>query len=277
MSPGSFPSCSPSSPEAEMPDLLGPEDPPAVELHNPAGGAPLVIVCDHASNRIPHALGTLGLPPAALGEHIAWDIGAAAVARRLALALDAPAVLTGYSRLLVDANRPLDNPTLIPAVSGGIAIPANHGLDAAGRARRLAALYDPYHREVAARVAACRARPGCPAAGPALLSVHSFTPVMDGYRRPWQCGVLWNRDGRLAQPLLAALRADPAMTVGDNEPYSARTGPNQTLNAHAEDLGLPSVAIEIRQDLIAAEADAEAWAGRLAAVLRPILAGVLSC
>ena len=228
----------------------------------------MLLTCDHASNAIPRALGDLGLPSAAQRQHIAWDIGAAAVTRLLAEALDAPALLTGYSRLVIDCNRDPGDPTSIPAVSDGVAVPGNRNLPEAARAARHAACFRPYHSAIAARLDALLAA-GTP---PALLSIHSFTPVMAGVARPWHIGILWDKDGRIPQPLLAALRADPAITVGDNQPYSAREPAGYTVRHHAVQRGLPHVAIELRQDLVAGNEGARSWAARLAAALRPILA-----
>jgi predicted N-formylglutamate amidohydrolase len=228
----------------------------------------VLLTCDHASSAIPRALDDLGLPPAAARQHIAWDIGAAAVTRLLADALDAPALLTGYSRLVVDCNRDPGDPTSIPAVSDGIAVPGNRDLTAAARVARLAACFAPYHAAIAARLDALLAA-GTP---PALLSIHSFTPVMAGVARPWHIGILWDKDGRIPQPLLAALRADPAIAVGDNQPYSAREPAGYTVRHHAVRRGLPHVAIELRQDHIVDDHGARSWASRLAAALRPILA-----
>jgi len=228
----------------------------------------VLLTCDHASNAIPRALDDLGLPPVALRQHIAWDIGAAAVTRLLAEALDAPALLTGYSRLVVDCNRDPGDPTSIPAVSDGVALPGNRDLTAAARAARLAACFARYHAAIAAHLDALLDA-GTP---PALLSIHSFTPAMAGEARPWHIGILWDKDGRIPQPLLAALRADPAIAVGDNQPYSAREPAGYTVRHHAVRRGLPHVAIELRQDLIADGRGARSWASRLAAALRPILA-----
>ena len=250
------------------PPLLGPGDPSPVEICHAQGAASVLLTCDHASNAIPRALDGLGLPPAARRQHIAWDIGAAAVTRLLAQALGAPALLTGYSRLVIDCNRDPADATSIPAVSDGVAVPGNRDLAEAARATRRAACFTPYHTAIAARLDALLAA-GRP---PALLSIHSFTPVMAGVARPWHIGILWDKDGRIPQPLLAALRADPAITVGDNQPYSAREPAGYTVRHHAVQRGLPHVAIELRQDLIAGDEGARAWAARLAAAFRPILA-----
>lgn len=242
-------------------------DPAPVELHV-AAGSRVVLTCDHASNRVPRALGKLGLDDDALARHIGWDIGAAAVTRRLAPALGASAVLAGYSRLVIDCNRDPDDPSSIPATSDDVEIPGNRDLtDDARRARRTA-IFDPYHAAIAGRLEATSAR----GAAPALVSIHSFTPSLGATARPWHIGILWDGDGRIPTPLLAVLRDDAALVVGDNEPYSARHPAGYTVRHHALARGLPHVAIEIRQDEIADAAGAEAWADRLAAALKPILA-----
>ena len=249
--------------------LFSDRDPPPVELCHGAGAAPVLLTCDHASRRVPAALDQLGLTEAVIARHIGWDIGAAAVTRRLAPLLDAPAVLAGYSRLVIDCNRHPEDASSIPAESDGTAIPGNAGLDDAARRARRTALFEPYHAAIDAQLARI-AKTGL---APAVISVHSFTPQMKGFARPWHVGVLWDEDGRIATPLLAALSAelDPAI-VGDNQPYSAREPVGYTQRHHAFERGLPHVAIELRQDLVADEAGAAAWAERLARVLAPILA-----
>ena len=243
--------------------LLSPADPPPFE--EISGRAPLLLVCDHASNRVPAALSGLGLPRARLAEHIAVDIGAAAVTRLLRPALDASAILAGYSRLVIDCNRALDDPSSIPAASDGIAIPGNRDLSPGGRDARRAEIFTPYH----AAIARCLfAMPSVPA----LIAIHSFTPVMADFVRPWHIGVLWADDARISLPLLAALSDEPGLVVGDNEPYSAREPRGYTVFRHAHGPGLPHVAVEIRQDLIADAAGALEWAKRLARLLAPILA-----
>ncbi len=254
--------------EIPAPRLLGPEDPPAVELVNESGAARLVLVCDHASARIPTALGTLGLDPATLARHIAYDIGAAEVTRRLAETLDAVAVLSGYSRLVIDCNRPLDDPTSIREISDGTVVPGNRGLDAAAAAERAEALFRPYHRAIAGAIDRIRA---CGAV-PAVISIHSCTPVMKGVERPWHIGVLSNRDRRIADPLIAALARRPGLCVGDNRPYSGMDAYGYTIETHAVPAGLPNVLLEIRQDLIDTHHGAADWADLLAGVLAPILA-----
>ena len=247
--------------------LIGAGDPPAVEIVRPEGKAPVLVTCDHASRAVPRALGRLGLGERELALHIGWDIGAGAVTRDLARLLDAPAILTGYSRLVIDCNRDLEDPTSIPAVSDGVAVPGNREISAAERARRVETLFRPYHRAIEQAIDGFIAR----GVHPAVLSIHSFTPSMNGIDRPWHVGVLWNKDPRIPVPLMAALRREHGLVVGDNEPYSAREPAGYTVRTHAENRGLPHMAVEIRQDLIASPAGTREWGERLARALTPIL------
>ncbi len=255
--------------------LLGPTDPPAVQRFNidgdrVDGGRPLLLVCDHAARTFPTALGFLDVPAAARTTHIAYDIGAAEVTRRLALLLDAPALLGGYSRLVIDLNRGVDCPTLIPEVSDGVTIPGNWNLNPTARQQRIEAFHRPWHQAVASELCRLRARYGVP---PILVGIHSFTPVLAGQARPWHVGVLWDDDGGLALPLMAALAAPGDLLVGDNQPYSARNPEGGTLETHAIEAGLPGVAVEIRQDLVGCDVGSAAWAERLAAALAPLTVG----
>ena len=241
---------------------------PAVEIVNATGTTPLLIICDHASNAVPRDLSDLGLARAALDQHIGWDIGAAAVARRLASALDATAILSRTSRLVIDPNRNPDDPTSIPEVSDDVRIPGNQNVTTAERRRRQDAYFHPYHRAIAHEIARLTAG----ATVPALFSVHSFTPAMSGQQRPWHIGVLWNRDPRMAGPLIRGLRAHPDdLVVGDNQPYSGQLVA-YSLHRHGGDGGLPHCAVEIRQDLVAADDDAARWAVILEGCLAEILA-----
>lgn len=253
--------------------LLGPGDPPPFEVVNEEGRASAVLICDHASRAVPRALADLGLDRALLRRHIGWDIGAADVTRRLAALLDAPAVLAGYSRLVIDCNRAPGTPSSIPVVSDGVAIPGNRGLDEAAKRARIEACFAPYHRAIEDTIAAQETRAGVVA----LIAIHSFTPVMDGFERPWHVGVLWDRDPIFAKALLAALAADPSLCVGDNEPYSGQAPIPYSIPVHGAERGRPHVAVEIRQDLIDTRHGAEAWAARLGAALARALAepGVL--
>ena len=248
--------------------LLDADEPsPAIPFHA-EGRAAALICCDHAGRAIPRRLGDLGVPKAALDQHIGWDIGALDVATRLAAHLDAPGLYQPYSRLVIDCNRKLDSPTLSPEVSDRTPIPGNRGLTAAQQEARVASIWRPYHQALAAALATRRA--AHPQA--VLISVHSFTPSMGGKDRPWEIGVVWSRDERIAVPLLAALKELPGICVGDNQPYNGRDGFGFTVPHHAGSLGLPHVMLEIRQNEIDEPAKAALWADRIADCLRPILA-----
>jgi predicted N-formylglutamate amidohydrolase len=248
--------------------LLQSGDPPPFASINPLGRAKVLLICDHASQAVPLTLGGLGLADADLAKHVGWDIGAAALTQELSRRWDAPAVLSGYSRLVVDCNRTLGEPTSMPAVSDGIAVPANRDLTAAQAAARAAACYWPYHRAVAAALD----RFAAAGVAPAVISMHSFTPRMNGVERPWHVGVLWDRDPRLAVPLIANLARLHGLTVGDNEPYSARDPHGFTLRHHAQPRGLPDVLLEMRQDEIDSDAGVQRYADFLETAFAPILA-----
>lgn len=247
--------------------LLAADEPAPVEILNPGAPSAYLLLCDHASNYVPRALGDLGLEAAALARHVAWDIGAAEVARRLAERLEATAILSGFSRLAADANRRPEDPNCMPAKSDDVEVPGNRGLTPAVRETRLAALHRPYHRAIATELERRLAE----GQRPVLVSVHSFTPVMQGFVRPWEIGVLWNEDERLARPVIRALE-QRGLAVGDNEPYSGRDPHGYTLHHHAEPPGHPHVLFEIRQDLIDTHKGAVAWGDRLAPILAERLA-----
>jgi len=240
---------------------------PSFDTVEGAETAPALIICDHASPAIPAHLGDLGLAPKDRLAHVAWDIGAAAVARGLAARLACPAVLSGVSRLVIDCNRQPGDPQSIPASSCGVQVPGNTAVDDAEADARAEAWFWPYHHQIGTMLGHLW-RHGRP---PAMISVHSFTPALHGRRRPWHVGVLWNRDGRMAAPVLAGLTARPGLVVGDNQPYSGREI-NYSLDTHAGAAGLPHVSFELRQDLVADRAGAECWAEILAEVLAPVLA-----
>jgi len=250
--------------------LLEAGDPAPFEVVNPGSTRPVLLICDHAGRHIPRALESLGLDNADLHRHIAWDIGAAAVTRRLAERLGACAVLANYSRLVIDLNRVPGAADSMPSVSDGTPIPGNQALSEADEEARIAALFTPYHAEITNRLHHLWRATG---QAPVLFSVHSFTPTMKagGTPRPWHIGVLWDCDGRLAVPLMEALAHDPALIVGDNEPYSGWVV-SYTVAAHAGSAGLARAAVEIRQDLIATDEGAADWADRLAAILETVLA-----
>ncbi len=243
-------------------------------LHAPActrldGRGPLVLICDHATNFIPPEYGRLGLPESELRRHIAYDIGAAALTRTLAARLRARAILSGFSRLLIDPNRGLDDPTLIMRLSDGAVVPGNARIDDREREGRIERFYRPYHEAVAETVAGAESE----GLEPILVSIHSFTPFWKGRARPWHVGVLYGRDARLAAPLLAALREDPALDVGANEPYGGGLE-GDTLDRHGARRGRLHALLEIRQDLIADEEGVAAWTDRLHPILERLVADV---
>ena len=239
---------------------------PAYEIIPGPAASPWLITCDHASNRVPPEVngGDLGLPPAEMGRHIAYDIGAAGVTRHLARLLGAPAVLSNFSRLVIDPNRGADDPTLMMRLYDGTLIPANRHADAGEVARRKALFYDPYD---AALAEACGNRPDL-----AYLAIHSFTPRLNGRKpRPWEIGVLYAWDERLSRPLIEALKAEGDLTVGENQPYAGHL-PGDAVDRHALQHGRPNALIELRHDLIADEAGQLEWAERLAPLLQQALA-----
>lgn len=228
-----------------------------------------LVSCDHASNRVPEAVsgGDLGLGVADMARHIAYDVGAAGLARALAERLDSPAILSNFSRLVIDPNRGEDDPTLVMKLYDGSIIPANRHIDAAEVERRLVTLYRPYHAAYA-RLAARRK-------DTVIVAVHSFTPCLRRRcARPWHVGVLYSHlDQRLSQPLIKRLQAEPGLCVGDNEPYAGHL-PGDAIDRHALQTGRLNTLIELRNDLIATEAGQVAWADRLAPVLAEVLAGM---
>jgi predicted N-formylglutamate amidohydrolase len=228
---------------------------------------PVLLGCDHASAHIPHELKNLGVAEDQLAEHIAWDIGAGAVAVELGALLKVPVVLGAHSRLVVDCNRNLDDPTAFPAESDGISVPGNQLIETDEREARANAFYWPYHHAVRDALRNLEQL----ATAPALLAIHSFTPQMNGSLRPWQLGALWDKDDRIALPFIKHFSETTDVVVGNNEPYSGRHPADFTLDHHAEAEGLPHLGIEIRQDLIDTDAGAKHWAAILAAALKPIL------
>jgi len=237
---------------------------PPFEVVNPHGRAAALIVCDHASRHIPPEYGNLGVPEREIARHIGWDIGAGEVARGLAALLDAPAVLCGTSRLVIDCNRRLDDPSSIPEASDGTPVPGNRALSEAERGRRVERFFRPYHDAVERRLDGF-------AAPPALISIHSFTPVMNGFVRPWHVGLLYDGDDRLARPLIEALRREPGLVVGDNEPYSGRHPVGYALATYGNGRGLAPAVFEIRQDLIETPENAHNWSALISRIISPIL------
>lgn len=227
---------------------------------HPGANPHWLVVCDHASNRIPPEFGDLGLSAIKLLDHIAWDIGARDVARRLAIHLHAPMIEQGISRLVIDANRPADHPTLIPAISDGTAIPGNQNLGSEERQRRLTNYYQPYHRRIDRHLKQLQSI----SLTPTLVSIHSFTPCLGsvGQARPWPIGVLWDKDPVFASYMIRELGRDGGL-VGDNQPYDGRDLPGDTVDCHAARRQLPHTTIELRQDLLGTPAARARWARRL--------------
>ena len=230
-------------------------------LHGADRPSRWLITCDHASNVVPPCVGggSLGLADSDMERHIAYDIGAAGVARALADALDAPAVLSGISRLVIDPNRGLDDPTLLMKLYDGSVIPMNAAADDAEKARRVDAFYMPYDRAVS-KLAARRD-------DTVIVAVHSFTPQLKGRApRPWHIGILYDDDGALSRPVLSLLRDEPDLCVGENEPYPGGYA-GDTIDRHANQMGRANTLIELRNDLIETEDQQIAWANRLAPIL----------
>ncbi|MGI9481509.1 MAG: N-formylglutamate amidohydrolase [Hyphomicrobiales bacterium] len=227
----------------------------------------LVLVCDHARNALPEEYGDLGLPPHQLERHIGYDIGAEAVTRGIAERLGVPAIMACYSRLLIDPNRGLDDPTLVMRLSDGAIIPGNAGIDDAEIEHRKKAYYLPYHDALTQLLDDCIEHGKVPA----VLSIHSFTPAWKGVSRPWHAGILWDRDYRLAVPLISALQHDPSLVVGDNEPYTGELE-GDTMNTHGSGRGLAHALVEIRQDLISDKQGVDEWIERLAHILPSLVA-----
>lgn len=248
------------------PQLLDPDEPLPWELLRADGRSPYFLICDHAGTRIPRRLAGLGLAAADVQRHIGWDIGAAGVARQLSGLLEATLVLQPYSRLVIDCNRPLHAPDSIAPLSDRTPIPGNRGLAAAAAAQRARDIFQPYHDCIRSQLDA-RLRRDQPSL---LVAVHSFTPVYQAQARIWHAGVLYNRDARLARALGAALRQEPGLLIGDNQPYTLDDAFDYSVPEYGERRGLPHVELEIRQDLIADEAGQREWALRLARLLHPL-------
>lgn len=243
--------------------LLDLDEPPPYGVLNPDGASDVLLLCEHALPRIPRRLAHLGLPKSERMRHIGWDIGALALARDLSARLDAALFHTGYSRLVVDCNRPLDNPSLMPEISETTAIPGNHGLAAADRVERLETLFHPFQSAVSRRLDLRTA------AGKLtfVVGVHSYTPVYKGVSRPWHAGILYAGATKFAGRLMQALAQETGLVIGDNEPYRIDHD-DYTVPVHGDARGLPALLIEVRHDLIASAEGVTEWGERLERCLR---------
>lgn len=246
--------------------LLAADEPPPFCVENADGSSPFALICDHAGKRIPRALGDLGVAAADLNRHIAWDIGAAGVGSHLSRRLDAFFIRQTYSRLVIDCNRPLDAPGSIVARSEATDIPGNIGIDEPSRRARARAIFHPYHDRIAEELDRRRDENR----STILVSVHSFTPSFLDVSRPWHIGMLYGKDSRVATRLLARIREEGQWHAGDNEPYAVTVATDYAIPVHGEARGLPHIGLEIRQDLIADEANQRKWAERIAAWLETI-------
>jgi predicted N-formylglutamate amidohydrolase len=243
--------------------LLAADEPPAVIEARSDGASPFLLVCDHAGRRIPRRLGDLGVNAGDLTRHIAWDVGIEGVGCALAGRFDACLIMQPYSRLVIDCNRKPGVASSISKVSELTTIPGNENVSAEDAGQRRREIFAPYHDAITRRLDQ-RLQAGQPTI---LIALHSFTPVFGGIPRPWHCGLLYNRDRALAAPLLGLLRADPALVVGDNEPYSVTDDTDYTIPVHGEQRNVPHVAIEIRHDLIDHEIGLRKWTDKLADLL----------
>jgi predicted N-formylglutamate amidohydrolase len=244
--------------------LLQADEPAPFSWTAGSEASPFLITCDHAGRRLPRALGTLGLSRAELDTHIAWDLGAAGVAERLAAGLDASLILQPYSRLVIDCNRPPGEPSSIVRLSERTVVPGNLDLSARDVEMRTEAVFQPYHERIRRELGE-RERRGRTTI---LIAMHSFTPTFLGVARPWHVGVLYNRDPRLGRIVLELLERDRELVVGENEPYAVTDETDYGIVQYGELRGIPHVELEIRQDLIADEASQASWANRLASLFR---------
>lgn len=243
--------------------LLDIDEPPPYGVINPDGTADLLLLCEHALPRIPRRLAHLGLSKSERLRHIGWDIGALSLARDLAARLDAPLFHTGYSRLVVDCNRPPDNPSLIPETSETTVIPGNRGLGASERTERLETLFHPFHAAISRRLDLRKAEGKLTF----VVGIHSYTPVYKGVMRPWHAGILYGRAAEFAGQMMHALAQDEGLEIGDNQPYQIDHD-DYTVPVHADARGLPGVLIEVRHDLITTAKGVAEWAVRLERCLR---------
>lgn len=244
--------------------LLGADDPPPFEIVNERADGPVVLVCEHAGRAIPKGLGTLGLDEPALSDHIAWDIGAGALTRALSSRLDAAAILQPYSRLVIDCNRPVDAPDSMPPISDHVVVPGNAALTEAARCARIDGIFTPYQQAVDDVLE--RRRPK------AAFAIHSFTPVMDGFGRPWDISFLSRYDATTSRALATLISdAKAGLTIGINQPYQIEDESDWFVPQHAERRGLAHSLIEVRNDHLRTDWDIALWADRLAQAITAVM------
>ncbi|PSJ60442.1 N-formylglutamate amidohydrolase [Pseudaminobacter soli (ex Li et al. 2025)] len=247
--------------------LLAIDEPPPYAVVNPDGESPFLLLCEHASNRIPRALGDLGVSEAERQRHIAWDIGVSALAQHLSRTLDAPLFMANYSRLVIDCNRPLHVPSAIPEISEKTEIPGNFDLSEEERQQRIETFFTPFADAVARRLDRLQAK----GKRPFVVGVHSFTPVYFGKSRPWHAGILYGKATEFGHSLINSLKRDSTLVVGDNEPYNIDPEEDYTVPVHADARGFPGALIEVRHDLIDTLESVEAWGHRLTRCLTEAL------
>ncbi len=240
--------------------ILESSEPGPYEIVNALGASEIMLVCDHASNRVPNRLNNLGLSPEQLTSHIGWDSGAALVARKLSALLDAPLILSNYSRLVIDCNRAPDWADSIPTSSAGIAIPGNQSISEEDVNARRNELFEPYQAAISKMLDSRSARKTI------LLNIHSFTPSLQGAARPWSIGVCYQQEVELAQRWVTAFRKHSDEPIGDNEPYRVETNFDYTIPVQAESRNIPGIMLEIRKDKIANETTAASWGELIAKV-----------
>jgi predicted N-formylglutamate amidohydrolase len=252
--------------KSESGGLLAEDEPSPFDSLREDGRSPYFLICDHAGRRLPRALGSLGLSQAALESHIAWDIGSGDLALCLSAMLDATLVMQRYSRLVIDCNRPPGAADSIVALSEWTEVPGNAAISKEDAEARENQIFHPYHAKIRNELDR-RERQGRQTL---LVTLHSFTPTFKNVARPWHVGILHNRDARLARPLLDLLRRETGLSVGDNEPYAAGELTDFSLVSHGERRGIPTVEIEVRQDLLGDDAGRATWAERFARIFREL-------
>ena len=248
---------------SEQFQLLSPADGGPVTVENAKGRSAILLVCEHASRKLPVSLGTLGLSTEALNAHIAWDPGALAVARGMSSLLDATLIFQNFSRLAYDCNRPPETPDAMPEVSEIFEIPGNRGMSSAERQARVDEIYRPFQETLAKTI---KARTDADR-DTVIVTIHSFTPVYKGVSRRVEVGILHDRDTRLADQMLALAGQRQQFVMGRNQPYGPEDGVTHTLKEHGLANGLMNVMIEVRNDLIKDETSQGVMAGFLAGLI----------